>query len=76
MAITIKRNYHGKFGLETKRKEVHVKMTRLNLKTTFLPLVLLINLFSRARANEIIGCGGFVKSHQKDIDFSKVEVEL
>lgn len=46
-----------------------------NLKTTFLPLVLLINLFSRVIANEILGCGGFVKSHA-DIDFSKVEIEL
>lgn len=28
-----------------------------------------------ANANEILGCGGFIKSHA-DIDFSKVEVKL
>lgn len=28
-----------------------------------------------ARADDILGCGGFIKSHA-DIDFSKVEIEL
>lgn len=27
------------------------------------------------RADDILGCGGFIKSHA-DIDFSKVEVKL
>lgn len=31
--------------------------------------------FLIARADDILGCGGFIKSHA-DIDFSKVEVEL
>lgn len=53
-----------------------MKMTRFNLKRIFLPLLfVLVNLFSRAIANEILGCGGFIKSHA-DIDFSKVEIEL
>lgn len=27
-------------------------------------------------ADDILGCGGFVKSQSNDIDFSKVEVKL
>uniref|UniRef100_A0A1I8P9T7 Uncharacterized protein n=1 Tax=Stomoxys calcitrans TaxID=35570 RepID=A0A1I8P9T7_STOCA len=38
-------------------------------------LIKLIILVDIALPNEVIGCGGFIKS-QKDIDFSKVEVKL
>lgn len=41
-------------------------------------VVLLIKLFiliENVQLNEVIGCGGFIKSHA-DIDFSKVEVKL
>lgn len=29
-----------------------------------------------AADNEIFGCGGFIKSHSPEIDFSKIEVKL
>ncbi|ALC41537.1 CG1371 [Drosophila busckii] len=40
-------------------------------------LLILINIISQinGQANEVIGCGGFIKSHT-DIDFSKVEIKL
>lgn len=39
-----------------------------------LAVLIFINVLI-ARADDILGCGGFIKSHA-DIDFSKVEVEL
>lgn len=50
-------------------------MTRFNLYSAFSTLIIIFNLFTQTFAEEILGCGGFVKSHA-DIDFSKVEVEL
>ncbi|EDW61622.1 BOS complex subunit NOMO1 [Drosophila virilis] len=40
-------------------------------------ILILINIISKtnAQSNEVIGCGGFIKSHA-DIDFSKVEIKL
>ncbi|XP_037715151.1 nodal modulator 3 [Drosophila subpulchrella] len=40
-------------------------------------LILLIKLFQNAHAGEVevVGCGGFIKSHA-DIDFSRVEIKL
>ncbi|XP_030379787.1 nodal modulator 3 [Scaptodrosophila lebanonensis] len=40
-------------------------------------LILLIKFVGqiKAQANEVLGCGGFIKSHA-DIDFSKVEIKL
>lgn len=40
----------------------------------FFPIILLI-ISSKCRANDILGCGGFVKSHV-NLDFSKIEIEL
>lgn len=40
----------------------------------FIIVVITFNFLS-TRADDILGCGGFIKSHA-DIDFSKVEVEL
>ena len=40
--------------------------------------ILLINLLvntNNIQPQEVLGCGGFIKSHA-DIDFSKVEVKL
>lgn len=43
---------------------------------SYLQLFVLISInFLITRADDILGCGGFIKSHA-DIDFSKVEVEL
>lgn len=45
-------------------------------RTIFLIFLIKINLFSlNINADEVLGCGGFIKSHA-DIDFSKVEVKL
>ncbi|XP_034104568.1 nodal modulator 3 [Drosophila albomicans] len=43
----------------------------------FLLILILINIIGQisAQANEVIGCGGFIKSHA-EIDFSKVEIKL
>jgi len=43
----------------------------------FLSKSLLIKLFQNAHAGEVevVGCGGFIKSHA-DIDFSRVEIKL
>ncbi|XP_034651028.1 nodal modulator 3 [Drosophila subobscura] len=38
-------------------------------------LILSIKLIGELNANEVVGCGGFIKSHA-DIDFSKVEIKL
>lgn len=40
-------------------------------------ILILINIISQtnAQSSEVIGCGGFIKSHA-DIDFSKVEIKL
>lgn len=38
-------------------------------------LNILIIILENAKANEVIGCGGFLKS-DVDIDFSKVEIRL
>lgn len=38
-------------------------------------LIKLLTLIENVQLNEVIGCGGFIKSHA-DIDFSKVEVKL
>ncbi|EDW08984.1 nodal modulator 3 [Drosophila mojavensis] len=40
-------------------------------------ILILINLISQinAQSNEVVGCGGFIKSHA-EIDFSKVEIKL
>ncbi|XP_037806590.1 nodal modulator 1 isoform X2 [Lucilia sericata] len=38
-------------------------------------LIKLLSLIGNVELNEVIGCGGFIKSHA-DIDFSKVEVKL
>lgn len=39
-------------------------------------LLLLINCYIRyTNGNDVLGCGGFLKSHVQ-IDFSKVEVKL
>lgn len=40
-------------------------------------LLILINIIGQinSQANEVIGCGGFIKSHA-EIDFSKVEIKL
>lgn len=44
---------------------------------TFIRILLieLFNLFIQINSDEILGCGGFIKSHA-DIDFSKVEIKL
>lgn len=43
---------------------------------SYIQLIVLISInFLITRADDILGCGGFIKSHA-DIDFSKVEVEL
>lgn len=45
-------------------------------RTIFLIFLIKINLFAlKINADEVLGCGGFIKSHA-DIDFSKVEVKL
>ncbi|KAH8306904.1 hypothetical protein KR044_000535 [Drosophila immigrans] len=43
----------------------------------FLLILISINIIGQinAQANEVIGCGGFIKSHA-EIDFSKVEIKL
>lgn len=38
-------------------------------------LIKLLFLIEIVQLNEVIGCGGFIKSHA-DIDFSKVEIKL
>jgi len=40
-------------------------------------VILLIKLFQNANAGEVevVGCGGFIKSHA-EIDFSRVEIKL
>jgi len=40
-------------------------------------ILILINIIGQinAQTNEVIGCGGFIKSHA-EIDFSKVEIKL
>lgn len=38
-------------------------------------LIKILNSVDFVQSNEVIGCGGFIKS-QKDIDFSKVEIKL
>lgn len=35
----------------------------------------ILNYVTHAFANDVLGCGGFLKSHVQ-IDFSKVEVKL
>lgn len=40
----------------------------------FLPLILL-EICVKCNANDILGCGGFVKSHVP-LDFSKIEIGL
>lgn len=45
------------------------------IRTCLIAIVLIAFNFLVTRADEILGCGGFVKSHA-DIDFSKVEVKL
>lgn len=54
------------------------KSKKMRSRRQFSGLILiLINLISQinAQSNEVIGCGGFIKSHA-DIDFSKVEIKL
>ncbi|XP_055839331.1 BOS complex subunit NOMO1 [Episyrphus balteatus] len=38
-------------------------------------LIKLLSVINSTNANEVLGCGGFIKSHA-DIDFSKVEIKL
>lgn len=38
-------------------------------------LIEFFNYFIQINGDEILGCGGFLKSHA-DIDFSKVEIKL
>lgn len=45
------------------------------IRSCSIAIVLIALNFLVARADDILGCGGFVKSHA-DIDFSKVEVKL
>lgn len=38
-------------------------------------VVLLVYCSSKCEGNDILGCGGFVKSHA-NLDFSKIEIGL
>lgn len=53
------------------------KMKSTRQFSGFLLILILINIISQinSQANEVIGCGGFIKSHA-EIDFSKVEIKL
>lgn len=44
-------------------------------KFMFITGLLIVCVTYNVRSDEILGCGGFLKSHA-DIDFSKVEVKL
>lgn len=51
------------------------ELNMLRFRSYPIAVILIAFNFLITRADEILGCGGFVKSHA-DIDFSKVEVEL
>lgn len=53
------------------------KMRSTRQFSGFLLILILINIIGQinSQANEVIGCGGFIKSHA-EIDFSKVEIKL
>lgn len=44
-------------------------------RTTFLSAVCFYILTTYSNAEDILGCGGFLKSHA-DIDFAKVQIKL
>lgn len=48
---------------------------KLSGSTILLILIEFLNYFIEINGDEILGCGGFIKSHA-DIDFSKVEIKL
>ncbi|XP_055379497.1 BOS complex subunit NOMO1 [Condylostylus longicornis] len=50
-------------------------MIRINSKIYLIFLIKLISYSNFVVCDEILGCGGFIKSHA-DIDFSKVEIKL
>lgn len=50
------------------------KMHRANQIYSILSISL-IAFITRIRCDDILGCGGFIKSHA-DIDFSRVEIKL
>lgn len=55
--------------------EISSDFRMTGIRTCLIAIVLIAFNFLVTRADEILGCGGFVKSHA-DIDFSKVEVKL